>query len=151
MIPFKNSSLRGLAALVASIPIALSTASCERGPRLDYSQNPPLERKVDPKEQVANELNARLRRWQSHPSYEVAKKWLVGYTAPEFPNRYAYFEVRENGSLGKSVVKITDLGDIRDKYVIIELEYGYARDVLAESARLEAQRYLNTGNFGGFP
>jgi len=107
-----------------------------------------LERKVDPKEQVADELNNRLRHWQSTPSYEVAKKWLVGYEAPELLNQFAYFVVRDTGLVGESRVKVEEQGN---NGIRIELDYAYAQNVLAESARLGAQRYLNTGNFGGFP
>lgn len=144
----KNEIVKGLAILVASVPIALSTASCERAPRMDYSRNPPLEHKVDYKEQIADELNATLRHWQSTPSYEVAKKWLVGYGAPELPNSFAYFVVRETGLVGPSRVKIEDQGS---NGIRIELDYAYAQDVLTEASRRDAQRYLNTGNFGGFP
>ncbi len=144
----KNTGLRGLVALIASAPIVPSTASCERSQGLDYSRNPPLERQVDYKEQLADELNATLRHWQSTPSYEVAKKWLVGYEAPELPNSFAYFVVRETGLVASSRVKIEDQGS---NGVRIELDYAYAQGVLAEAGRRDAQRYLNTGNFGGFP
>lgn len=143
-----SKSLRGLAALVASVPIAFSTASCEPTPRMDHSRNPPLERKVDPKEQLADQLNNRLREWPGTPSYEVAKTWMVDYEAPELPNSFAYFVVRDTSLVGSSRVKVEDQGETG---IRIELDYAYAQDVLNEAHRLSAKRYLNTGNFGGFP
>lgn len=113
-----------------------------------WKEKATLERKVDYKAQVADELNDRLRHWQSTPSYEVAKKWLVGYEAPVLPNQFAYFVVRDTGLLGESKVRVEEQGI---NGIRIELDYAYAQNVLAESARLDAQRYLNTGNFGGFP
>ncbi|MEW5897340.1 MAG: hypothetical protein AB1668_06615 [Nanoarchaeota archaeon] len=146
----ETKTIGALAAFVAiaSAPLAFRSLSCDDAPRLDYSRNPPLERRVNPKEQVADELNNRLRHWQSTPSYETAKKWLVGYNAPELPNQFAYFVVRDTGLVGESRVRVEEQEETGIK---IELDYAYAQKVLAESARLDAQRLLNTGNFGGFP
>ncbi len=133
--------------MVASAPLVFGTA-CERAPRMDYSRNPPLERKVDYKEQLADQLNNRLRKWPGTPSYKVAQTWLIGYEAPELPNSFAYFVVRDTGLVGSDRVKVEDQGETG---IRIELDYAYAQNVLDEANRLSAKRYLSTGNFGGFP
>ena len=137
--------------ILGAVGISVLVDRCDRLERAYpwfWKERATLERKVDPKEQVADELNNRLRHWRSTPSYEVAKKWLIGYEAPVLPNQFAYFVVRDTGLVGESRVRVEEQGDNGIK---IDLDYAYAQNVLAESARLDAQRYLNTGIFGGFP
>ncbi len=144
----KKAMLLGVLGAIA-IPLAVDSCSkLEENYPWFWKQKAGVERKVDYKEQIADDLNATLRHWRSTPSYEVAKKWLVGYEAPELPNSFAYFVVRETGLVGPSRIKIEDQGS---NGIRIELDYAYAQDVLKEASRRDAQRYLNTGNFGGFP
>ena len=143
MAKLKNSISRGLAALVLSLPLAVSSTSCDKIVR----HNNPIEHKVDYKEQLTEQLNNKLHHWQS-PNYETAKKWLIGYEAPNLPNKFAYFVVYDTGLVGHSKVKIEDKGELG---VRIELDYAYARDVLAESNRLDVESFSRTDDIDGFP